>query len=213
MNHEPVQWWGPRERDVQGSEKTFHSERTKGQRRQPPKVWERLSPGTVRAIEWADERRQDPFVVFPAKCVLYEAPLWGMNDLIVYFYSDADSRPDTINPADLDSPSGDWTVYPEELRDAQTHRRQRAAQGLGSAVLLNGGRWNPDDYCISAIFGCDRPITRHTDPSTHQPTECCDLCWKFCKRHDGRWPNADDIKRRHARAARALNRSRGNSDD
>jgi hypothetical protein len=42
MNHEPVQWWGPSERDVQGSENTFYPEPTRGERRQPP-AWEPLA--------------------------------------------------------------------------------------------------------------------------------------------------------------------------
>ena len=118
--------------------------------------------------------------------------------------------PDT--PSDAERKAMQWAdeIWHDLYHHAQTHRRLRAAEGIGPAVLTNDGNWDPDQHCTSAIFGCERPVTRHTDPITHLPKKSCDKCWKFAKRHDGRWPNAKDIEKRHASEARAaLEKSRG----
>jgi hypothetical protein len=92
-----------------------------------------------------------------------------------------------------------WSDHPYDFYSAADVRRLRIPASWRED-------WNPDEHCISAIFGCTDPLTRKT------PERCCDRCYWFHHRRD-RWPNRSDIQKRPARDARASKKSQGIQDE
>ena len=92
-------------------------------------------------------------------------------------------------------PDRSLTKDPADFERAQLLRRLRAPELWVETYT--------EEHCRSAMFGCTEPVTRQT------PEPCCTLCYKFHHRHTPpHWPSAADIEKRHARAARAAEKSR-----
>ena len=72
------------------------------------------------------------------------------------------------------SPDEAWSDHPYDFYAAAEVRQLRIPASWRAD-------WNPNDHCMSAIFGCTDPPTRQT------PELCCDRCYKFHNRSPIPW--------------------------